>query len=506
MEEITFGELLEKLLYLANQKKSSLAKVLGYDISYISKWINSKNLPSTKNISNICTTIADYIVNSLTTSTFEDVVNYFEIDVDGDDKDAILSKYIEKALKESYLSTTGSTSTNIIKSKYSQETYNSICHVKPRLRKQYLLRELNSYVDKLEANDKLEILIYANLFNFSLDEKMSLAITKEVLSSFEKKDRLSIKLVTGFKYNNNKDELLNYIIMFNLIASHPTLDFKMYNCDISPSTGIFAIKNKILYVGIYRNDGISLLTSMSKEKKVVDEFYDSLDDMLNSQGYVMYEEKTRKELITENIYMEYIMGHDIRLFMGSMNEFFMPTDLFEEVAEQVFGYDQEIINKLKKINIFLQNVTYKSEFKVLMYENEFRKYLSSGEMQFFNNPVKLTFKQREKHIKHMEKIIAESSEMEIKFIEKDLVEELPQAEKPTLFLSKDLKIIKFNSHEECKQYGVLYDTDCRKMCNEFFEFIWNRKENMNSDRNEVLEKVSKSISYMKIINENIEKK
>lgn len=39
MKNITFGQLLEKLLYLSNQKKSVLAKELGYDISYISKWV-----------------------------------------------------------------------------------------------------------------------------------------------------------------------------------------------------------------------------------------------------------------------------------------------------------------------------------------------------------------------------------------------------------------------------------------------------------------------------------
>lgn len=64
MKNITFGYLLEKLLYISKQKKSSLAKMLGYDISYISKWTSGKNLPIHKNIQEICLNISKFIVNS----------------------------------------------------------------------------------------------------------------------------------------------------------------------------------------------------------------------------------------------------------------------------------------------------------------------------------------------------------------------------------------------------------------------------------------------------------
>ncbi|MBQ3422761.1 MAG: hypothetical protein IJH34_14130, partial [Romboutsia sp.] len=96
MKNITFGKLLEKLLYLSNQKKSVLAKVLGYDISYISKWINEKNLPTQKSISDICRTTAGFIVDSLNTSNMQELKNYFEID-DKIENNAILAQYIERS-------------------------------------------------------------------------------------------------------------------------------------------------------------------------------------------------------------------------------------------------------------------------------------------------------------------------------------------------------------------------------------------------------------------------
>ena len=65
MNNRTFGGVLENLLYISKQKKSSLASYLGYDVSYINKWVNSKNLPSVKRSSEICENISRFIVKSL---------------------------------------------------------------------------------------------------------------------------------------------------------------------------------------------------------------------------------------------------------------------------------------------------------------------------------------------------------------------------------------------------------------------------------------------------------
>ena len=102
MKNVTFGQLLEKLLHLSNQKKSSLAKALGYDVSYISKWITGKNLPTQKSISDICRITSEFIVDSLNMSYMQDLKNYFEIDEDIENN-FVLAQYLERSLKESLM-------------------------------------------------------------------------------------------------------------------------------------------------------------------------------------------------------------------------------------------------------------------------------------------------------------------------------------------------------------------------------------------------------------------
>ena len=99
MNSRTFGGVLENLLYISKQKKSSLASYLGYDVSYINKWINSKNLPSVKRAAEICDNISKFIIESLDDDSKKHLIEYFELDNDGND---FLYEYIKDTLQEIY--------------------------------------------------------------------------------------------------------------------------------------------------------------------------------------------------------------------------------------------------------------------------------------------------------------------------------------------------------------------------------------------------------------------
>lgn len=227
------------------------------------------------------------------------------------------------------------------------------------------------------------------------------------------------------------------------------------------------------------------------------------------QGNPVCEKKNTELMIKDNTYMEYIMGHDLRWIIGGMNELFMPEDLFEEVAESIFGDNEEAINELKQINIFLQNVTYKSKLRVLIYESELRKYISSGELTFFGIPTIFSFKQRERHIKYLEKILKESNDVEVRLIEGKLINELNITENTSIFLSKNLKFIKTNPQKIDKkfEYAIIIDDEFKNICNDLFEKIWEeRKDIVSDDRSYIIDRISKAISYISVINEKIQEK
>ena len=495
MKSITFGQLLDKLLYLSNQKKSTLAKILGYDVSYISKWINGKNLPTQKSISDVCKRTSEFIVNSLTPISMRELKSYFEIGEDIN-TNSILSQYLEERLKESYIYTAQKNIPDLHSRTHWEDSYNSIMHINPRLRKQYLAKDMNLYIKKVS---KLDIMISANLFKLNNNDRMAIAEMKSELAELGERVDLRCRILLGFE-GEIEDIIFNTILTINMITMYPSINFEVYNCDVDSNSIMSVVKDRIFHMAIFAKDKRCLLTNMSKEKRVVDEMYYSLDEIVKNQGKPIVERKSSINMIKNKKYIQYIMSQDLRLLMGSISELFMPFDLFTEVAESVFGDDKEILDELRKINMFLQNVTYTSKLKVLIYESGLESYISSGKLNFFNIPVELTLEQRERHINHIEKVITDSENVEIKLIDGNFVEDFKDRQNPSLYLSKTLTLLKINPEKEINDYAIVRDSEFKHICDKFFDSIWENDIVVN-DKEDVLERMKKYLAYSKIINE-----
>lgn len=236
----------------------------------------------------------------------------------------------------------------------------------------------------------------------------------------------------------------------------------------------------------------------------MDEVYYSLEDILKNRAKPILEVKSTLDIIRKRTYLQYIMGQDLRWIIGRMNELFMPYDLFEELAESIFGDNKEILDELKKINMLLQNVIYKSKLKVLIYEKEIRKYISVGMLNFFNIPIKLTFEQRERHINYIKKVIKESDNVEIKLIDGDFIDTFKETQDYSIYLSKTLTMMSINPTENHNDYAILKNSEFKNICDKVFKILWNKEADiLVSNKIEILERIEKTLTCTKIINENL---
>ena len=501
MKNITFGNLIEKLLYISNQKKSSLAKFIGYDVSYINKWILSTYLPSSKRINEICKNVSEFILESLDEESLINLIDYFEIPTDSS-KDYI-GEYIETILKEVYIDTVNDVNNksiqNLPKSTHSEEYYNSFSIVKPNIIYNTFLNELNNIADK---EDSLEILISLNLMYLNHKDKATLSDLKGILYKIREKTKVKASFIISLGGDDKDDDVINTLLGINLIASYPSLNFKIYNCKVNSNTVVFAIKDRFFSTNIFFEEGECLFTTTSKDRRLVEEFYSNLKYTLKNKGNLLCYRKDVTSMIEDQTYIQYIMNNDLRCLLGSINEFFMPPDLFMEIAEKLFGENKKIINELKKINLFLHNVTYKSNLKVLVYESELRKYMSSGKLHFFNTPVTLTFKERERHIEYIEKILNESNGVEIRLIDGDFIDDFKNKENTSLYLSKNLKFTKVHPESGKNDYFIISDNEFKGMCTDLFDRLWNSSfDIIISNKEEILDRISKSIRYTRLISE-----
>lgn len=500
MKNIEFGQLLEKLLYLSNQKKITLAKELGYDISYISKWINGRNLPTQKNISNICKVTSEFIVKSLNSVSKQDLKHYFEIELEVKD-DTELAQFIDRILNESYIATAQKSNSSVYKSTHSEENYNSMLHINPRFRKNYLSKDMDLYAN--ESNE-LDIILSTNLYKLKSNDKIYIAGMKSSLDEIQKDKNVRIRFLTGFE-GSEKDLILNTFLIIYMIIEYTDFNFEIYNCDIDNSNILSVVRDRMFHSAIFGSNGRCLLTNMTKEKSVVDEAYFSFEETIKSQGKLLVDKKSPIDMVKDKTYMQYIMGKDFKWILGSINEFFMPPDLFMELAESIFGNDKELLQELQQINTLLQNITYKSDIKALVYEVELIKYISTWEVTFFNIPVKLTLEQMERHIKNIEYIIKNNENIEIKLIEGNILDNYHSDINPSIHLSKNMNLIKTSNEHESNDYAVIKDKEFKRVCDKLFDESWNNKsERFISDKKEILDRILKTLIYTRIISDKLD--
>ena len=224
---------------------------------------------------------------------------------------------------------------------------------------------------------------------------------------------------------------------------------------------------------VFTDNGECLFSNISKDKNLINEFYYNLEYKLRNKGKSLSIKKSPIEMIEDQTYVQYIMNNELRCLLGSINEFFMPEDLFMEIAQRVFGNNPKLLHELKKINIFL------------------------------NNPVTLTFKERERHMANLQKMLSEDNHVEIRLIDGQFIEDIP-TDNPSFYLSKNLKFIKVHPVSGKNDYSILRERRIKKLSDSLFEQLWNYAGDLILiDKDDILDRISKSISYTKIISKSL---
>lgn len=495
MYEIEFGKLIDKLIYFSGQKNYSLAMKLGYDVSYISKWINLNMLPSAKNIKNISKTTSEFIVDSSSESSLDDISEYFNIKFNQDNsqsKKEIIKKVIEDSIHKSFLYSYNKFNNNDLEK--HQEKNNSIQIINGSIRKNYLSENIN-----INSLFHCEMIVLCNLFSINKEDKLNIASIK----NYENKDFLKVRYIINF--DDNIDDIISDIMLFiEMVTSKSRINIELYSCDFSGNTLITVVKDKFVNTSIYYNNKC-LTTVTSHDDNVIEEMYNTLEDIINSQSRPMFNLNTSKQMILSQDYMDYIMSGDLKLLLGEINELFMPSDLFLELSKSIYGDDKEVLMQLKKIDAILQNVTYNSNLSIVMFESALKKYVSNGKVTFFNNTITLNLEQRQKQLDYIKKIIYNNKNIDFRVIENSLLDNIKVDENPSLYLSKNISFLKEEDNGKSANYMIINDKKLNTLLSNFFEKIWIERVNLNNNiKDESKNIILESLRYINILNNNIE--
>ena len=105
---MTFGSTLKELTAICGIKRCNLAAGLGYDPSYVSRWINEVKLPSVSHDAELLSSIADYIAGNATPEQRQRVLLRFDMDASCGADSAAFSRSLTELLAEAYEHSRGS--------------------------------------------------------------------------------------------------------------------------------------------------------------------------------------------------------------------------------------------------------------------------------------------------------------------------------------------------------------------------------------------------------------
>lgn len=246
-----------------------------------------------------------------------------------------------------------------------------------------------------------------------------------------------------------------------------------------------------------------MTTTISEDREAINQMYHTLDEMLSTQCTKTFIRKSPRKTLLDADYIKYTMGNEIKIISGEMNELFMPADLFLEIGEKIFK-DDEIIENFKRVNSILHNAYCNNKIQAVIYESAIRKFVTTGEITYFNMPIKLSVEQRRKHLKNIYDLLTDNENIEIKIIEDDLESEFKIEDKPVLFISRTMSFTKEKNNEIGNDYLIVRDKNLELLFKEFFSAVWNKITQQSLQKSEGYKRLIEDlISYLDILSDEI---
>lgn len=351
---MTFGTLLRELLSRCDIKMYILADALGYDKSYISKWINSAKLPPSKDIDALADKIAAFFARSCSNEQLEMLSQSYGLE--GDIKSAL---------------------SVLLKKTYNEEKYSAEPRA-PRTRAVTPTARRGTVRECVIATQPVE-------YPMLLDDQLSLALGSG-------KSRLTA-IIDEEGFSQDVDCYWRYISY--LMSLGQNVDISLVEMPksrrIELPERLLIAKDAFVYRTVelpFSHDTIAIRTD---DPEVVDAYYkDVRRFLMRSQPMV------ESSNSNNNLYYYKYAGSDTRHYLlSSMFPLYMSEKLFFEILGK---YGSSIQKSEKARSRYLREFT--TPKSVIIFDSAFLRYMSTGKISAFDafEHETLTKSERKKHL------------------------------------------------------------------------------------------------------------
>lgn len=460
---------------------------LGYDVSYISKWVNNVKVPNSRCIKKICLSISDFFIYNLDNQGINNICSYLNYEYRGNEE---LGEFIFDKLLESYKYTVKE-ALNKENCKNNECMSLSKVNINPKLQHVKLHDEIQS----INSKNGLEMTIFIDLFTLCKEDKVHIS------NSDYKNSKINIKNLKFIFYINKEyiDIMFDINLILNMIENYSKENIKIYSFKRPLSSLIICVKDYYLNNSIVY-DSSCLISSSSKDKRSVNEMFKTLNELTTSIAKPIFNTSSFKDIIENKYFIKYTLETNKKWILNSINQDILTIDLFKELLDKYFDYDKTLSKNLLENYMDTKSTIINSNLKILIPSHTLYDFLLNGEIRFFNKKMVLTKEERERYFLQMHKFFAEHDNIQIRLINGNFVEELKNFSNISIYLSDTINYITMELENIENDILIIKDKDIIEILNDFYYEVWeNRDDIIIYDKKLILDKINYYLNCFKLL-------
>lgn len=409
----SYSHLLKQLLQFSDTKAIILANVLGYDISYISKWCNGAKIPSAKNLHAIhkkmSALFAKEIANNKQETSF-----FLEFNLDlPKEKDSMRDReFLESSIH------------NLLTQAYYQENPN------PEITQE---EDIKFVVGKEEISVFFEkkfkpLFLQGNISKLEIFMTLDFTVTdvSEILSLFSKLkwEDTSVYISLGVnleQLEENSHKKMNQL--FHILNRYINLNIEIYSNKHFQNMNTILVKDYFAFQ--YSLDSLGEIQSLTWIQNKL--FLHSLSrftlDAFKKEDKLLGLVNTKK-LQKEGYRTTFYTSDSYNFFLVQGFEFLLPPTIIDNIANYAKEkkYSEQDLISILKVKIAWEEIFENSSINFFILKNSIFRYLEKGELTYMNIHYKTSIEERKMHYEYAMKILEKNPKIHFHVIEDEFVE------------------------------------------------------------------------------------
>ncbi len=460
-----FSALLEHLTALAEVKYYVLAQSVQFDVSYISKWISGRVLPTEKTASDTIQKLSRCLAENATTSGLQQLCQEYQLANPEELAHAMHDHLIDEYY---YVLDVQQSSDRMVAPGVSYY---------PELSMKKFLDKMRHPV--LRRVRDLRVMAAIDLFSMDNEYRMQIVNVNDDGSDKTVYNNVHFDLLVDVN-PTGKNVVENALFLASLLLQMSRVNFSMYRSSFAKGKVVFAVKDDFAISGmLIRQDAcVSVVSCENKEN--VAPIYNAIQSFCSREN-LLFRRCGMREVLWEDMgYMHTLLSPNRCWMLNHATEHILPDDIFEELVEQskdlLQDHSREVLCSTHELT---KGIMRSGGVRTIFGNAAVSRFAISGVVDFFNHKMVLNCEQRAKVLTHCREMVRKSGTLHLQMIQGEILPHFQSRSLPTMFLSGAVSYLRLET--QGRDDNLLLRINEHAMCQQFFDAVWHGQSNSTSD-------------------------